>query len=85
MQTIAPPPPRNGKPAVADEELLGRYRDVRDQEAFAALVHRYEVPLYHYLLRYLHSAALAEEALQATFLRVHQKCRLFAQGSAVRP
>ena len=85
MQALALPLPRNGKPAAADEELLGRYRDARDPEAFAALVHRYEAPLYHYLVRYLHRAELAEEALQATFLRVHQKCHLFNEGSVVRP
>jgi RNA polymerase sigma-70 factor (ECF subfamily) len=68
-----------------DEELLLRYRDLGDSEAFAALVHRYQTPLYHYLARYLRSTALAEEVFQATLLRVHQKCRLFAEGSCVRP
>lgn len=78
-------PSRNSKPALADEELLRRYRDAGDREAFATLVHRYEKPLYHYLVRYLRNSALAEEVFQATFLQVHQKCQLFAEGSAVRP
>lgn len=84
MHSTAKPPPRT-RPAATDEDLLLRYRDVGDPEAFEELVHRYERPLYHYLVRYLHNAALAEEVFQATFLRVHRKCRLFAEGSRVRP
>ena len=68
-----------------DEELVLRYRDLGDVEAFEALVHRYERPIYLYLLRYLRSPTLAEEVFQATFLRVHEKCHLFTADRPVRP
>jgi RNA polymerase sigma-70 factor (ECF subfamily) len=85
MNAVAAPLPPSTQPVATDEELLCHYRDFGDPEAFATLVHRYEKPLYHYLVRYLKSSALAEEVFQATFLQVHQKCHLFAEGSAVRP
>lgn len=71
--------------SATDEDLLVRYRDRRDIEAFETLVHRYEKPLYAYLLRYLHSASLADEVLQATFLRLHQKRHVFVKERRVRP
>jgi len=71
--------------AVSDEELLARYRDHRDQQAFAQLVHRYEKPLYNYLVRYLGDAETAKDAFQGTFLRVHAKCDTFTAGRRVRP
>lgn len=68
-----------------DEQLMARYRDKGDVEAFEALVHRYEKPLYNYLVRYLHSEDSAQAGFQATFLRVHEKCHLFTEGRPVRP
>ena len=68
-----------------DESLLLRYRDKGDIEAFETLVHRHEKPLFNYLLRYLHSTSLAEDVFQATFLRMHEKCRLFTEDRQVRP
>lgn len=69
----------------SDEELLLRYRDTTDQDAFAELVRRYERELYSYLCRYLRSTSLAEEVFQATFLRVHEKARLYEEGRSFRP
>ena len=71
--------------AASDEELLVRYRSQGDIEAFDALVHRYERPVYNYLLRYLHDAQLAEEVFQATFLRLHSRAHLYTEGRPVRP
>ena len=68
-----------------DEQLLVRYRDAADVSAFEELVHRYERPIYRYLVRYLRNAALAEEVFQATFQRVHEKCGMFSEGRRVRP
>jgi RNA polymerase sigma-70 factor (ECF subfamily) len=68
-----------------DEQLLSRYRDRGDVLAFEALVSRYERPLFRYLVHYLHHAALAEDILQATLLRLHQKCDSFNQDRLVRP
>jgi len=70
---------------VSDEDLLVRYRDAGDVDAFEALIHRYERPLYGYLFRYLHSGVLAEEVFQATFFRVHERRGLFSAGRRVRP
>ena len=71
--------------ATSDDELLVRYRDRGDVQAFEEIVHRYEKPLYNYLVRYLHNAALAEEVFQATFLRLHEKCGLYTENRPVRP
>ena len=68
-----------------DESLLLWYREEGDIEAFETLVHRYEKPLFSYLLRFLHSVSLAEDVFQATFLRFHEKCHSFTEGRQVRP
>jgi RNA polymerase sigma-70 factor (ECF subfamily) len=69
----------------SDEQLMLRYRGKADAAAFEILVHRYERELYSYLRRYLGDASLAEDVFQATFLQVHQKCRLFQKGRSFRP
>lgn len=69
----------------SDEQLLVAYRDSGNVEAFETLVHRYERPLYNYLLRYIRSGTLAEDAFQRTFLRVHEKCQMYDESRAVRP
>lgn len=61
----------------SDEELFRRFRDGRDDQAFAALVYRYERPLFAYLRRLVHSEQLAEDIFQSTFLRIHIKRQSF--------
>jgi len=68
-----------------DEELMLRYRNQADSDAFDELVHRYERELYSYLYRYLGDAGLAEEVFQATFLRLHQSRKLYQEGKRLRP
>ena len=70
---------------LTDEELIRRYRDAGDRDAFARLVQRYERELYSYLRRYLNDAELAEDAFQNTFLQVHLKCDSFDDGRRFRP
>jgi RNA polymerase sigma-70 factor, ECF subfamily len=70
---------------LSDEELLLRYRDQANHDAFRELLHRYERELFSYLCRYLRDESLAEEVFQTTFLRVHEKARLFEKGRAFRP
>jgi RNA polymerase sigma-70 factor (ECF subfamily) len=77
--------PQHPVPDATDESLLLRYRDTGDIEAFEWLVHRYEKPLFNYLLRYLHSESLAEEVFQVTFLKLHEKCDLFTADRQFRP
>jgi RNA polymerase sigma-70 factor, ECF subfamily len=79
-----PPPPRLS-PGDTDEELMARYRDRDDVQAFETVVHRYEKPLYNYLLRYLRNGQLAEDVFQAAFFRVHEKRELFTQDRRFRP
>jgi RNA polymerase sigma-70 factor (ECF subfamily) len=68
-----------------DQQLLLRYRDHGDAQAFEQIVQRHERPIYNYLLRYLRNAQLAEEVFQATFLRLHEKCHLYQEDRPFRP
>lgn len=68
-----------------DEDLFSRFRTAGDLDAYEALVHRYEQPLFGYLNRYLGNAELAEEVFQATFLRLYTRHGQFAEGRAFRP
>jgi RNA polymerase sigma-70 factor (ECF subfamily) len=68
-----------------DEDLLVEYAQKQTREAFEELVHRYKREIYGYLRRYLRSAELAEDAFQATLLRVHLKCRKFDPCRRFRP
>ena len=69
----------------SDEQLMLRYRDDGDHRAIDVLIHRYERPLYNYLARYLGNRDLAEDAFQATFLRLHRKRHLYQAGRPLRP
>lgn len=68
-----------------DEELIRRFQRSGDTAAFESLVHRYERDLFGYLRRYLHSAEMAEDVFQATFLQVHLKRDAFEDGRRFRP
>ena len=88
MKATLPQPsvqPSEPPSVLSDEELLLGYRQTGDAKLFAELVHRYERELYSYLRRYLGDSEMAEDAFQATFLRVHLKCQHFEAGRAVRP
>lgn len=69
----------------SDEALVLDYQTSRSEAVFAELTRRYERELFSYLRRYLGNAAQAEDAFQATFLTVHQKCHLFESGRRFRP
>lgn len=69
----------------SDEQLLLKYRQTGQREAFNLLVKRYERELYRYLKRYLNDAEMAEDAFQATFLQVHLKADKFEEGRRFRP
>jgi RNA polymerase sigma-70 factor (ECF subfamily) len=71
--------------AASDEELLLSFATERDEKALEQLIHRYERPLYNYLLRYTGNASRAEELFQATFERVFQRCQQFEPGRRVKP
>ncbi len=69
----------------SDEELLLRFRDQSDQEAFTELVHRYERPLYNYLVRYTGNPQQADELFQTTFERVFERSGQFEAGRRFKP
>ena len=71
--------------ADTDEVLIRRFQQSGDTAAFESLVHRYERDLFGYLRRYLHSAEMAEDVFQTTFLQVHLKRDAFADGRRFRP
>ncbi len=68
----------------ADEVLAARAR-CGEAQAFAALVRRYETPLFRYLRRMLGNAADAEDVFQETFLRVHQHLGRYRNDAPFRP
>jgi RNA polymerase sigma-70 factor, ECF subfamily len=59
-------PPRT---ASSDESLMARAQ-AGDQDAFSALIIRYEKPLYGYLVRLLRDDQAAQDAFQETWLRI---------------
>jgi RNA polymerase sigma-70 factor (ECF subfamily) len=67
-----------------DEELLLRFRK-GEQEAFGALVRKYERELYGYLRRYLGDGNLADDVFQNTFLQLYVKIAHYEPGRPVRP
>src|SRR5438067_9548928 len=55
------------------------------EEAFAALVRRYERELYGYLRRYLGDGSLAEDVFQNTFLQLYLRSGQYEPGRPLRP
>lgn len=68
-----------------DEELMCRTCADDGVAAFESLMHRHEREVFCYLRRYLGNVEMAEDACQATFLRVHQKRHQFNAGRRFRP
>jgi RNA polymerase sigma-70 factor (ECF subfamily) len=60
----------------SDEVLMLRYQR-GDRDAFGALVRRYQVRVYNFVLRYLRSKAQAEDTAQDVFMRVVQRAGEF--------
>ena len=68
----------------SDEELLALIRQGTN-EAFGALVRRYEGELYGYLRRYLGDADLADDVFQNTFVQIFTKLHHYQSGRRARP
>lgn len=69
---------------VSDEQLAALARD-GSEAAFAALMRRYEAPIYGYLGRMLRNKADADDAFQDTFLKVYANLDRFRASGRFRP
>jgi RNA polymerase sigma-70 factor (ECF subfamily) len=95
MMGAAPPVNLGGEPAygmtttgpfdaLSDEALMRLVQDDR-QDAFAALMRRYEGPVYNFLRRMAGSPDDAADLYQETFLRVYAHRRRYQGGRPFRP
>jgi len=69
---------------VSDNDLLRRYLD-GEAGAFAALLGRYQQPLYGFLMRFTGNGALAEDVFQDTFLQVYRSASTVDPARPFRP
>ncbi|MCX5662537.1 MAG: RNA polymerase sigma factor [Planctomycetota bacterium] len=83
------PPPGTGNgpasgPTVTDEQLLALCRGGR-QDAFAALMERYRLELFHFLFRFAGNRAAAEDLFQESFLQVYLSAESFDPERRFKP
>ena len=69
---------------ISDSELLQRHL-AGEEEAFTALVRRYERELYNFLARFTGDAALAEDVFQEAFLQLHISAATFDFSRRLKP
>ena len=79
---MAQPPDANSKED--DSELLRRYL-AGDDEAFAALVRRYQHELLNFLTRFTGDRSLAEDVFQEAFLQLHLSASGFDFARRLKP
>ncbi len=70
--------------AVSDNTLLQRHLD-GDEQAFAALVGRYQRELLNFLVRFTGEASLAEDVFQEAFLQIHLSGSKFDMSRRLKP
>jgi RNA polymerase sigma-70 factor (ECF subfamily) len=70
MKKVAPQS-QDGRAAQTDEELMVAYQ-AGHEEAFQVLYARHSANVYGFLSSKLHDRVLADDAFQATFLKLHQ-------------
>lgn len=81
------PPSLQSEPAgqpQSDEQLLLLYRQGQDW-AFAQLMERYQLELFHFLIRFTGSRAAAEDMFQEAFLQVHLSADTFDVEKRFKP
>src|SRR5262249_39119847 len=70
-------------PDAPDRERLGRFLNLHDEDAFAALVYRHSAMVLAACRRVLHNPHDAEDACQATFLILARKAAAIRKRDAV--
>ena len=70
-------------PDVGEEELVERLRK-KDEDAFAALVERYHMPMFRLALTFVASRSVAEEVVQDTWLGVIGGIDQFEERSSLK-
>ncbi|MBX3421358.1 MAG: RNA polymerase sigma factor [Pirellulaceae bacterium] len=70
---------------MSDEQLMERFIRQQDRDCFEVLMRRYQFEVYNYLRRYLGNDHYAEDAFQATFLRVFLRGQQFDVTRRFRP
>ena len=73
-----------GEAETSDESLLVKFI-AGDQEAFAAIVGRYQRELYAFIIRYVGDQAAAEDLFQETFVQLHRSAETFDQQRRLKP
>ena len=68
---------------MTDEEVLGRFRADRDEDAFGALVRRHGSMVFDVCRNVLGNEADADDAFQATFLVLAQKAACIRKQDSV--
>jgi RNA polymerase sigma factor (sigma-70 family) len=79
----SPDDPARIDPEPSDQDLLKRYVDLRDEAAFAALVHRYGPLVLGACRRVLGHEQDSEDAFQATFLVLARKAGAITKGASM--
>src|SRR3972149_1249278 len=69
---------------ISDNELLRRHL-AGEEQAFAALVHRYEREVYNFLARFTGDPTLAECLFQETFLQLPVSAATFDPSKKLKP
>lgn len=67
---------------LTDEALVGKYRQVRDMNAFRVLVRRYQNRIFNAAYHLLGNKEEAEEVVQDTFVKVHQGIDKFREDAS---
>lgn len=69
---------------LSDEQLVELYRQGREP-AYAQLVERYQIELFHFLMRFVGRRMIAEDLFQEAFLQVHLSIDTFDTSRRFRP
>ncbi len=76
--------PTTSQTDVSDEQLIENYRSGHDQ-ALDELVRRYQLELFHFLVRFTNDRAAAEDVFQEAFLQVHLSADTFDTSRRFKP